>query len=198
MKLYPATITFGDGFFEMAAVGTEFAVRGTPTMEGKLPRIKVDVIPASLEVDDAELPDEVDMLIATVCLFGEALQDFVHVPDPVERNVLRIGISKLFDQLERGKIKFPQASEHTLLVQIIATVSKLEPSFVHASGLARKEVESLPTEAEQELILAVNAGVSEDELRLMNCTEDIHLDHQTTTPVLTPEDLELLNAPTLH
>jgi len=187
MKLVPVILTFDGSTATFTCKDSEHKLVLLAAEKG----LKTQTFPEKFNdpASDEEIPDELENLIGAAAIFGPDLHVMLHSTDPSTINRQRIGISMLQEQLERGKVKYPQAVEHMLLVQIIAIATGMEPGMVHALGMAHKEVESVATPAEQTLKDSLARGEYVE-----GVVSDVVLNYDPVQPPLTAADRALMDA----
>lgn len=190
MKLVPVILTFMGSSVVFSCKDSEHSV----TLSAKESGLQTLVQPSKFNDPDNEdeVPDELENAIGAACILAPDISLMFEATDPSVINRQRIGISTLQEQLERGKVKYPQATEHMLLVQLIAIATGMNPKLVHAMGLAHKEVESVATPAEQALKDALARG--ENVSASANEVADVVLDYEPAQPPLTEADRALLES----
>lgn len=190
MKLVPVILTFMGSSVVFSCKDSEHSV----TLSAKESGLQTLVQPSKFNDPDNEdeVPDELENAIGAASILGPDLHVMLNSTDPSVINSQRIGISLLHEQLERGKVKYPQATEHMLLVQLISIATGMVPGMVHALGMARKEVESVATPAEQALKDALARG--ENATASANEVADVVLDYEPVQPPLTDADRALLES----
>lgn len=159
MKLFKAVLRFTESNGKPSVI---FAVPDTEytlmVQAGSKNNLKTTVTPASWGdvVEGQDMPDELEMLMATSMMLMQPLGHYLACPD--HRTLCRVDMGQCFERMERAKVCYPYLAEITLLSHAMEVVTGMPAKTMITMGLVQTEAELKPNEAEQKLYAEFQNG----------------------------------------